>query len=133
GVDTLEKPCYDFKGLSANLPYLRELISNMEDLGWEPYASDHEDGTAQFELNWKYAPALTTADRYTFFKMTTNQVAQRDVAIATHMPKPFSDLTGNGAATHFSLWDRDGKEAFLAGPEGDARGLGQSNLAYQFL
>ena len=48
----------------------------MEALGWEPYASDHEDGTAQFELNWKYADALTTADRYTFFKMMTNQVAR---------------------------------------------------------
>ena len=47
----------------------------MEQLGWEPYASDHEDGTAQFELNWKYADALTTADRYTFFKMMTSQVA----------------------------------------------------------
>ena len=62
----------------------------MEGLGWEPYASDHEDGTAQFELNWKYADALTTADRYTFFKMMTSQVAQRYGAIATHMPKPFS-------------------------------------------
>ena len=57
--------------------YLRELIRYMEQLGWEPYASDHEDGTAQFELNWKYADALTTADRYTFFKMMTSQVAER--------------------------------------------------------
>ena len=133
GSDTLEKPCYDFKGLSANLPYLRELIRNMEGLGWEPYASDHEDGTAQFELNWKYAEALTTADRYTFFKMMTNQVAQRHGAIATHMPKPFSDLTGNGSHFHFSLWDGEGQEVFRAGPVGDPRGLGQSKLAYQFL
>ena len=81
----------------------------MEGLGWEPYASDHEDGTAQFELNWKYADALTTADRYTFFKMMTSQVAQRYGAIATHMPKPFSHLTGNGSHFHFSLWDGDGR------------------------
>jgi glutamine synthetase len=132
GVDTLEKPCYDFKSLSANLDYLRTLVRAMETLGWEPYASDHEDGTAQFELNWKYAEALTTADRYTFFKMMTNQVAARHGAIATHMPKPFSDLTGNGSHFHFSLW-KDGQEAFLAGPKGDKRGLGQSRLAYQFL
>jgi glutamine synthetase len=132
GVDTLEKPCYDFKGLSANLGYLRELVRAMEALGWEPYASDHEDGTAQFELNWKYADALTTADRYTFFKMMTNQVAGRHGAIATHMPKPFSDLTGNGSHMHMSLW-KDGEEVFLAGPEGDPRGLGQSRLAYQFV
>ena len=132
GVDTLEKPCYDFKGLSANLPYLRDLVRAMEALGWEPYATDHEDGTGQFELNWKYADALTTADRYTFFKMMTNQYAARHGAIATHMPKPFSDLTGNGSHMHLSLW-RDGEPAFFAGPEGDPRGLGQSRLAYQFL
>ncbi len=131
GFDTLDKPCYDFKSLSANLDYLRTLIRAMEQLGWEPYASDHEDGTAQFELNWKYADALTTADRYTFFKMMTNQVATRHGAIATHMPKPFSHLTGNGSHFHMSLW-KDDENAFLANGK-DSRGLGQSQLAYHFL
>ena len=131
GLDTLDKPCYDFKSLSGSMPYLRELIGYMERLGWEPYASDHEDGTAQFELNWKYADAMTTADRYTFFKMMTNQVAQRHGAIATHMPKPFSGLTGNGSHFHFSLWDGDGNNAFVG--DEDPRGLGQSQLAYNFL
>ena len=131
GFDTLEKPCYDFKSLAASLPYLRTLIEYMEGLGWEPYASDHEDATAQFELNWKYADALTTADRYTFFKMMTNQVAQRFGVIATHMPKPFSDLTGNGSHFHLSLWDDEGRNAFI--DPADPRGLGQSELAYHFL
>jgi glutamine synthetase len=131
GSDTLQKPCYDFKGLSGSMPYLRELVADMEQLGWEPYATDHEDATAQFELNWKYADALTTADRYTFFKMMTSQVARRHGAIATHMPKPFSELTGNGSHFHFSLWDRNGSNAFLG--EDDQRGLGQSELAYHFL
>ncbi|HVL53705.1 MAG TPA: type III glutamate--ammonia ligase [Vitreimonas sp.] len=131
GFDTLEKPCYDFKSLAANLPYLRTLVQYLERLGWEPYASDHEDATAQFEVNWKYADALTTADRYTFFKMMTNQVAQQYGAIATHMPKPFSDLTGNGSHFHLSLWNGDGSNAFID-PD-DSRGLGQSKLAYHFL
>jgi glutamine synthetase len=128
--DTLQKPCYDFKGLAANLGYLRTLVGYLEQLGWEPYASDHEDATAQFEINWKYADALETADRYTFFKMMTNQVAQRYGAIATHMPKPFSHLTGNGSHFHFSLWDGD-TNVFL--DASDPRGLGQSELAYHFL
>jgi glutamine synthetase len=131
GFDTLEKPCYDFKSLAASLGYLRTLVGYMEVLGWEPYASDHEDATAQFELNWKYADALTTADRYTFFKMMTSQVAQSIGAIATHMPKPFSHLTGNGSHFHFSLWDRDGSNVFA--DASDPRGLGQSRLAYHFL
>ena len=130
GSDTLQKPCYDFKGLAANLEYLRTLVGYLERLGWEPYASDHEDATAQFEINWKYADALETADRYTFFKMMTSQVAKRFGAIATHMPKPFSDLTGNGSHFHFSLWDGD-DNVFL--DPADPRRLGQSRLAYHFL
>ncbi len=130
GFDTLQKPCYDFKSLAANLEYLRTLVGYLEQLGWEPYASDHEDATAQFEINWKYADALDTADRYTFFKMMTNQVAQRYGAIATHMPKPFSHLTGNGSHFHFSLWDGE-DNVFL--DRSDPRGLGQSKLAYHFL
>lgn len=131
GSDTMTKPCYDFKSLSANLGYLRTLVGYMEGLGWEPYATDHEDATAQFELNWKYADALTTADRYTFFKMMTSRVASSFGAIATHMPKPFARLTGNGSHVHFSLWDQKGNNAFI--DPTDKRGLGQSALAYHFL
>ena len=40
----------------------------MQELGWEPYADDHEDANCQFEINWKYADALTTCDRHIFNK-----------------------------------------------------------------
>jgi glutamine synthetase len=132
GVDTLDKPCYDFKSLSGSMAYLRTLIDYMERLGWEPYASDHEDANSQYEINFKYADALTTADRYTFFKMMTSQVAKRLGAIATHMPKPFAKLTGSGCHFHVSLWDPARKRNLFL-DERDRRGLGLSALAYQFL
>jgi glutamine synthetase len=132
GVDTLDKPCYDFKSLSGSMPYLRTLIEYMTDLGWEPYASDHEDANAQYEINWKYADALTSADRLTFYKMMTSQVARRFGAIATFMPKPFAKLTGSGCHFHISLWDtKRTQNRFL--DTSDHRGLGLSTLAYQFL
>ena len=132
GVDRQEKPCYDFKGLSGGMEYLRTLIGYMEKLGWDPYASDHEDANAQWEINFRYADALTTADRYTFFKMMTSQTAKRFGAIATHMAKPFGNLTGNGAHFHFSLWDAANKKNLFRDPR-DPRGLGMSKLAYHFL
>jgi glutamine synthetase len=132
GVDTMDKPCYDFKSLSGSMPYLRTLIQYMADLGWEPYASDHEDANAQYEINWKYADALTSADRLTFYKMMTSQVARRFGAIATFMPKPFAKLTGSGCHFHISLWDAGRtRNQFL--DTADRRGLGLSTLAYQFL
>ena len=50
--------------------------------------------------------------------------------IATFMPKPFTSLTGNGCHFHMSLW-RDGENLFL--DESDPRGLGLSELAYNFI
>ena len=132
GVDTLEKPCYDFKSLAGSMGYLRTLVTYLDRLGWEPYASDHEDGTAQYEINWKYSDALTTADRLTFFKMMTSQVAKSFGAIATHMPKPFGHLTGSGTHFHISLWD-PARQRNLFLDERDPRGLGLSRLAYHFL
>jgi glutamine synthetase len=132
GVDTMDKPCYDFKSLAGSMGYLRTLLTYLDQLGWEPYASDHEDGTAQFEINWKYSDALTTADRLTFFKMMTSQVAKSIGAIATHMPKPFAHLTGSGTHFHISLWDT-GKQRNRFLDAKDRRGLGLSPLAYHFL
>ncbi len=132
GVDTMDKPCYDFKSLSGSMGYLRTLLGYLERLGWGPYASDHEDANAQFELNWKYADAVTTADRLTFYKMMTSQVAKRFGAIATHMPKPFGRLTGSGCHFHISLWDLETRTNLFVDAD-DRRGLGLSALGYQFL
>src|SRR5438477_11662848 len=96
----------------------------MQDLGWDPYANDHEDSNCQFEINWTYSDALTTADRHTFFKWMVRTVAEQHGLWATFMPKPFSNLTGNGAHFHLSLADVDsGQNLFL--DTKDALGLSQ--------
>ncbi|HXG12295.1 MAG TPA: type III glutamate--ammonia ligase [Gemmataceae bacterium] len=132
GIDSLTKPCYDFKGLAAACDYLRDMNDALRQLGWGVYQSDHEDANAQYEINYKYADALTTADRFIFFKMLAGEIARRHGAIATFMAKPFADRTGSGAHMHYHLADAEtGLNLFHA--EKDARGLGLSELAYQFL
>jgi len=131
-LDTLDKACYDYKGISGVMGYLRDMMEGLNRLGWDCYQSDHEDANGQYEINFHYADALTTADRYTFFKMMTSQLAQKYGAIATHMPKPFTDRTGSGAHIHYHLADaRSGDNLFL--DESDPRGLGLSELAYYFI
>ena len=131
-VDTLDKPCYDFKGIANVIGYLRDLMDGMARVGWDVYQSDHEDANGQYEINFVYSDVLTTADRYTFFKMMTSQYAQRYGAIATHMPKPFTDRAGSGGHVHFHVADADsGDNLFL--DEGDSRGLGLSEFAYHFI
>jgi glutamine synthetase len=132
GVDDLRKPCYDFKGISAALEFLRAMNDGLDALGWDVYQTDHEDANFQFEINFKYAEALTTADRLIFFRMMAGQVAHRFGAIATFMAKPFSSRTGSGAHLHYHLADaRSGTNLFR--DESDPRGLGLSRLAYHFL
>jgi glutamine synthetase len=131
-VDHLPKPCYDFKGMSAALGLLRELNDGLQRLGWGVYQSDHEDANFQYEVNFRYAEALVTADRLTFFRMMTGQLARRKGAIATFMAKPFASRTGSGAHMHYHLADSSsGDNLFL--DTSDRRGLGLSTLAYHFL
>jgi glutamine synthetase len=123
-LDTAGKPCYDLRALYRNLDVMTMLIRYMQELGWEPYANDHEDANCQFEINWLYSDAKTTADRHTFFKWMVRTVAEQHGLWATFMPKPFAHLTGNGAHYHMSLADAE-TEANLFLDEQDEVGLSQ--------
>jgi glutamine synthetase len=129
-MDTLEKPCYDLVGLTRNLEFLTTVSSYVNELGWGNYANDHEDANGQFEQNFTYADALTSCDRAIFFRYMVHVLAEQRGMIATFMPKPFTNLTGNGCHFHMSLWDGD-TNLFL--DENDPRGLGLSETAYRFI
>ena len=130
--DTETMPCYDAKGLTRMLPHLTAVSKHLNSMGWGNYANDHEDANGQFEQNWHFADALTTADRVILFRLMIHTMAQRDGRWATFMPKPFSDKTGNGLHTHMSLWTADTDEPLFPGGEDDPHGLGLSEMAYQF-
>lgn len=129
--DVLDKPAYDVRGLLDNLPWLDELVSAMNTLGWGVYSFDHEDGPGQFETDFDYADALTMADRLTFFKLMAKEIAHRHGLIASFMPKPFADRTGSGAHYNMSLADPEtGANLFAT----EDRAPGQiTALARQFI
>jgi glutamine synthetase len=132
GIDELSKPCYDFKGISGALDFLRALSDGLNQLGWGVYQTDHEDANFQYEVNFTYSDALTTADRLTFFRMMAGQLAQRAGAMVTFMAKPFSTRTGSGAHIHYHLAGAAGGDNVFK-DESDPRGLGLSALAYHFI
>jgi glutamine synthetase len=128
--DDQSKPCYDQQALMRRFDTITAICDAMGALGWEPYQNDHEDANGQFEMNWMYAPCLTTADRHVFFKYMVKTLAEAHGFRATFMPKPFSHLTGNGAHAHVSVWDTKLKSNLFHDPKGE---LGLSRLAYHFL
>ncbi len=131
-LDTLDLPCYDMRALTRNLDFVSQISHAVTELGWDNYATDHEDANGQFEQNFEYDDALVTCDRAVFFRYMVESLAQKRGLIATFMPKPFANLTGSGCHFHVSLWS-GGENAFVREPGDDPRGLGLSELAYQFI
>ncbi len=135
GVDTLAKPCYDFKGMCQAMDYLQDIIRYGNQLGFEIYQSDHEDANGQYEINFGWTNALHSADRLTLFRMMTSQVAAKYGCIATYMAKPFNDKTGSGAHLHFHVADvKTGRNLFPLEPgTDDTKRLGLSKLALHYV
>ena len=132
--DRLAKPCYDVRGFVENFSWLDKMATAINGLGWDLYSFDHEDANGQFEFDFNFADALTTCDRLTFFRFMAKHYAKEEGLLATMMPKPFADKTGNGAHFNMSLYDvRSGHNLFACAPAEDPRGLGLTPLGYKFI
>lgn len=131
GSESLDKPCYDFRHLSSVSDFLIELRVALEAAGIDVYQIDHEDANGQFEMNFTYADALSTADNLTFFKMAATAIAKKYNMLCSFMPKPFAERSGSGLHMHISAGMEFGENAFE--DANDPRGMGLSSLAYCFL
>ena len=129
--DCLAKPCYDYKGLARTNEFLDKLTQSLIETGIDVYQIDHEDANGQFEINYTYTDCLTSADHYIFFKMAASEIANSLGLICTFMPKPFSNLPGNGTHMHISMGDA--KHGNLFQDKKDPQGLDLSPMAYHFL
>jgi glutamine synthetase len=131
-ADDSNQPCYDVRGLTRMYDHLTAVSTAMNQLGWSNYANDHEDGNGQFEQNFKYAEALTTADRVITLRYLLSTMAAERGMVATFMPKPFAERTGSGLHFHLSLTS-GGAPVFPDAADEDERGLGLSPTAYGFV
>ena len=129
--DNLDKPCYDYKGLSRSAAYLEELVDSLMQIGLDVYQIDHEDGNGQFEINYTYTDCLTSADNLILFKMAASEIAKKHGMICTFMPKPFANRTGSGGHYHMSIGE--GKVKNIFHDDSDRNGLGLSKIAYHFM
>jgi len=92
----------------------RDIIFALEDMGFEIEASHHEVAEGQYEINFEYDDALTTADNVATFRTVVRAVAAQHDLHATFMPKPVPKINGSGMHTHMSLF-KDGENAFHDG------------------
>jgi len=132
--DKLTKPCYDLRGFMDNYSWLDRMATTINDLGWDLYSFDHEDANGQFEFDFAFSDALEMSDRFILFRELAKRYAEDEGLLATLMPKPFQDKTGNGAHFNMSLRDlNSGENLFACAPEDDPRGIGLTELGYYFI
>ncbi|MBI3221759.1 MAG: type III glutamate--ammonia ligase [Nitrosomonadales bacterium] len=132
--DKLTKSCYDVRGFTNSFSWLDKMATAINGLGWDLYSFDHEDANGQFEFDFNYADAITTCDRLIFFRYMAKHYAREEGLLATMMPKPFADKTGNAAHFNMSLYDlKNGSNLFACDPKDDPRGIGLTPLGYMFI
>jgi glutamine synthetase len=120
---------FDFDPKEVGSPVRRDMNEALERMGFEIEASHHEVAEGQHEIDFKYADALTTADRVSTFRTVVKVIAQNHGYHATFMPKPISGINGSGMHCHLSLFDNDGGTEMYN--EDDEFGL--SKTAYTFM
>ena len=124
-----EKASYfDISPLDLGENARRDMVLSLEDMSFEIEASHHEVAPAQHEIDFKYGPALSTADNIMTFKLVVKSMAKKHGLFASFMPKPLYGVNGSGMHTNRSL-TKDGKNIF-DDPEGEN---GLSKEAYYFI
>ncbi|MBX9972520.1 glutamine synthetase [Cytobacillus firmus] len=90
----------------------RDIVLELEEMGFEIEASHHEVAPGQHEIDFKYADALTACDQIQTFKLVVKTIARKHGLHATFMPKPLFGVNGSGMHCNVSLF-KDGKNAFF--------------------
>lgn len=104
----------------------RDIIMNLEDMGFNIISSHHEISPAQHGIDFTEDDAATMADMIMTFKMAVKTIAKRHGLYATFMPKPKEGVNGSGMHINIMCEDKEGNDIFR---DGD----GLSETAKQFI
>lgn len=108
----------------------RQMVDALAALGIVVEASHHEVAIGQSEIDFKYGPALTTADHAMTFRTTLKAIAQKNGLHCTFMPKPIAGINGSGMHVHQSLWDLKSNQTAMYDEENE---YGLSQVALRFI
>ena len=97
-------------------PLIRQIRNGMQAAGIPVESSKGEAWPGQQEINFRFADALTAADRHTIYKNGAKEIAYLNGCSITFMAKPDHTWIGSSCHIHASLW-RDGANAFGGGDD----------------
>ena len=108
---------FDLAPLDLGENCRRDIVLELEKMGFEVEASHHEVAPGQHEVDFKYANALEAADNIQTFKLVVKTIARKHGLYATFMPKPLHGINGSGMHMNMSLFK--GKDNAFFDAEGE--------------
>jgi glutamine synthetase len=120
----------DYRNLTPTIPYILDyhvLATTMDEavIGQIRRGMQHagipveftkgEAWYGQHELNFRYADAVSSADRHAIYKNGVKEIAFLNGVSATFMAKPSEKDIGSSCHIHSSLVDSGGRSAFVDG------------------
>ena len=102
---------FDFAPTDLGENCRRDIVLELEEMGFEIEASHHEVAPGQHEIDFKYADALTACDQIQTFKLVVKTIARKHGLHATFMPKPLFGVSWIWNALNLSLF-KNGENAF---------------------
>lgn len=106
----------------------RDIVLELEEMGFEIEASHHEGAPGQHEIDFKYSDAVKHADDIQTFKLVVKTIARKHNLHATFMPKPLFGVYGSGMHVNMSLF-KNGQNMFFD----ENNEIELSKTAYQFI
>ncbi len=103
---------FDLSPMDGSEDVRRDIVLELEKMGFEMEVSHHEVAYGQHEINFKFDNALEACDNIQTFKILVKNVAKRHGYHATFMPKPVEGINGSGMHTNCSISDKEGKNLF---------------------
>lgn len=119
---------FDFAPTDMGENCRRDIVLELENLGFEVEASHHEVAPGQHEIDFKYEDAVDACDNIQTFKLVVKTIARKHGLHATFMPKPLYGISGSGMHCNMSLFS--GKENAFFDEDGPSK---LSQTAYYFL
>ena len=119
---------FDFSPTDLGENCRRDIVLELEKMGFEVEASHHETAPGQHEIDFKYADVVEACDNIQTFKLVVKTIARKHGLHATFMAKPMYGIAGSGMHCNMSLF-KGNKNVFF-----DEDGEMQlSETAYQFM
>jgi glutamine synthetase len=110
---------YDVEQSIDSMPFLKDMIDILEDMGWNMHDVVAEGAYSQFELDFHYTDLLEMADRLVFLRILLKEIAKKHDMFITFMPKPTTGDWRSGAHINLSLQAVDKPGVNLFGSDED--------------